>query len=735
MNNIKIRVPFQHRENYGPFNALLDTGTMTLRTDEINKMTYNYYLNCILNFMVDGIEHEVWHGGAKVNIIFSDGEDCVLTPNDLFFNIVMWYVAVKIDHPITSQFLFWDEYITQKTITDYINNNFLAENRKLFNNRFLNNVIADCTANLEKIDLVSTYLADTLNLYDDVLLMEKCPEYYQALHTDISNQALDKLRPAIDKAADIAINAIKNSKKYIGYNHGLMSNFISGEGLNKKQFAEVYIAIGTKPDANGDVIHHIITTSFMMGGVFDYVNRFIESYASKKATIMSHINVSDAGAFARKLILLNQTSLLHKRKGYICNTRNCEEIFIDSENTLKRLNMRYYKETPNGVVKYLSRNNKSLIGKKIYLYSPMTCASFARGEGVCYRCYGDLAYNNYDINIGILAAEILSNIFTQRMLSSKHLLETVITYIKWVEEFNIYFSVDVDQIVFNRAIDPRGYKILIKIDDVQKADDEDDDDEDYYYDDEDGFEEKFNIHNNYETEYYVTTFTLECPDGRQIEMYSESYVSMYMSKELYSAFNRESKDTDSDTVSIDIASMESSLFTISVENTELTKALTVISNIIDKVSVTKSMDRNQILQEFIAALNNANIKLNSVHAEVLLSNQIKSKDDMFINPSWEYDNAGYQLLSLRQALMNHPSFAVSMTYQDINKQLNNPRTYDKTAPSILDTAFAVRPQEYLQSVHIARKPKDIEDTLSARGIDKKTSSENELPNPFVIIKE
>ena len=96
---------------------------------------------------------------------------------------------------------------------------------------------------------------------------------------------------------------------------------------------------------------------------------------------------------------------------------------------------------------------------------------------------------------------------------------------------------------------------------------------------------------------------------------------------------------------------------------------------------------------------------------------------MFINPSWEYDNAGYQLLSLRQALMNHPSFAVSMTYQDINKQLNNPRTYDKTAPSILDTAFAVRPQEYLQSVHIARKPKDIEDTLSARGIDKKTSSE------------
>ena len=39
-----------------------------------------------------------------------------------------------------------------------------------------------------------------------------------------------------------------------------------------------------------------------------------------------------------------------------------------------------------------------LVGKTIFLRSPITCASASRGDGVCYRCYGDIAYTNADIN-------------------------------------------------------------------------------------------------------------------------------------------------------------------------------------------------------------------------------------------------------------------------------------------------------------------------------------------------
>ena len=722
---LKIRRPFQHPENYGPFNAILTNGTMTLYTNDINRVTYVYYLDCIMNFMVDGVEDSIWHGAGKVRVIFSDKEECILTLNDLLFNMILWYVAIKVDEPISSRFLFYDENITQKSITTYINNNFLNKNRKTYTNRFLNNVIADCTATLERIDMVAKYLADTVNLYDDVALMAACPDYWQALHTDLSGQALDKVRLTIDKSAETAINIIKDSKKYLGYKHSLASNFISGEGLNKKQFGEVYIGIGTKPDANGDVIHHIINSSFLNGGVEDDRARYIESYAGKKATIMSHINVSDAGAFARKLILLNQTSMLHRKRGYVCNTRNYETVYVDCKETLERLDMRYYKDNSNGIVKYLSKHDTFLIGQTIYLYSPMTCASYARGQGVCYRCYGDLAYVNCDVNIGILAAEILSNTFTQRMLSSKHLLETVITYIEWVKEFDEYFSVDIDQISFDPEKNPKGYRIIFKVDDVQEDDDSDDED----YDDED---EMFDTHQNYETKYYTTEFTLECPDGTKIPIYSKNLDRMYMSKDLYSKFeNKKNKDPDATMVTIPMDSIESPLFTVSVENTELTKALVVISQILDKVSVTSSMNKDQILQAFLEALNNANIKFNAVHAEILLSNQIKSKDNIFKAPAWEYDNEEYTILSLRQALLKHPSFSVSMAFQDINKQLNSPSTYDKTTPSQLDLNMVTKPQPYLQSIPIVRKAHDITETLTASHIDKNVNNGGPI-NPFVI---
>ena len=65
----------------------------------------------------------------------------------------------------------------------------------------------------------------------------------------------------------------------------------------------------------------------------------------------------------------------------------------------------------------------------------MTCESAAKGQGICYKCYGELAYVNKDINPGRYASEKLSAELTQRLLSAKHLLETVIKKIQWCKEF------------------------------------------------------------------------------------------------------------------------------------------------------------------------------------------------------------------------------------------------------------------------------------------------------------
>lgn len=723
---IKIRKPFQHLENYGPFCQLINPGKMILHTDDVNRVTYSSYMKWITNFMLDGIETDIWHGKGKVDIIFSDGEHCVLTVNDLLFNIIMWYIPVQIETPISHEFLFWDENITQSTITQYINRNFLDKNRKIYTNRYLNNIIADCTAMFSVVDKVSKYLSDTISLYDDVLLQQRCPEYYDVLHLDIGNAPLDKVKIIIAEATDKAVNIIKNSKQYLGYYHSLASNFRSGEALNKKQFGETYIAIGTKPDAYGDVIPYIINSSFINGGVTDPVSRFVESYAGIEATIISHVNVSISGTIARLMELNNIRSFLHKDPSYCCNTQNPEKIFIDNIETLKRFNLRYYSDILNGPVKPISYLDTQLIGRTIYIYSPMTCASYSRGQGICYRCYGDLAFVNSDVNIGLIASTLLSSVLTQRMLSAKHLLETIITAIEWCKEFSNYFVIETDQILFDSNKDIRGYKILIALDEIQEDDDGSDDDDD------DG--SLFITNNN--SKYYVTEFILQEPQGKQVIIKSETADKMFFSKELYNLVSRKiSKKTDEgEYIIIDISDFaETSLFSISVENSGISKSIAAINNIIDKVSVTSSMTRDQLLQEFITALNNAHINLNAVHAEVLLSNQLRSATNILKMPAWEYKDAKYTPLSLKQSLRTNPSPIESLTYQDVAGQLNNPINYQKDKPSILDLNIVKYPQQYFQTVAVTKKKDDIEGVgNSVLGIDNQIGT-NKLIDPFVIL--
>ena len=96
--------------------------------------------------------------------------------------------------------------------------------------------------------------------------------------------------------------------------------------------------------------------------------------------------------------------------------------------------------------------DKSLIGKTIYLRSPMCCESLSRGKGICIDCYGELYWTNRYINVGKIAAEFLSSQLTQTLLSAKHLLETVIQSFNWNPEFTDYFDIDTNTIKVSENI-------------------------------------------------------------------------------------------------------------------------------------------------------------------------------------------------------------------------------------------------------------------------------------------
>ena len=353
------------------------------------------------------------------------------------------------------------------------------------------------------------YLANTLNLEDSLELMNKYPEFNDTVHFDVDNIPLEDVKDKGMEATNKQIEFIKNS------DHCLRDSFRTGEAISPKQYKEFAVNIGSKPDGLGSVFPHPIKHSFMNGGLQTPEEITVESSVGRQAQNLQKNNVGQSGAFARLLELNNQDTFLHKDPSYICNSKNFEEVVIENETILKMFDLRYYRENPNGIERLLeARKDKHLIGKKLYFRSPMCCDSAAKGHGVCYRCYGDLAYANQEVNIGQIAAEGLSSIYTQILLSAKHLLESSIIKMEWNPEFYDMFKINFNTIGLKSDFVFRGYKLMI---------------------DEDVKSEEAIDEINYN--YYINAFTIITPQGEKIRMHTLDADNIYFVPEFFDIYS------------------------------------------------------------------------------------------------------------------------------------------------------------------------------------------------------
>ena len=432
----------------------------------------------------------------------------------------------------------------------------------------------------------------------------------------------------------------------------------------------------------------------MNGGLETPEELAIESSVGRVAQILQKTNVGESGSFARLLELNNQDTILHRDPNYICDTCNFQEVIIDSETILKMYDLRYYRENPNGVDKLLEVkkvNKEDFLGKKFYFRSPMTCASAARGHGICYKCYGDLAYVNKEINIGQIAAEGLSSIYTQILLSAKHLLESLVIKMEWSEGFFDYFKVEGNTIglIPNKVY--KGTKLIIN-EDIKTQEELD----------------------NIEYNYYIDNFIIKKPTGETIEIHTKEADNLYLAPEFYDYIMQlypENKVND-DTYYAELDMVQlmdfALLFFIEIKNNELSATMDKIEKLINNKSVIAGYDRNTILREFINTNIKGKITLNAVHFEVLLMNQLRDLDDSLEKPDWTLKNAPYQILTLDKALANNPSITVRLEYSKVSKTLINPTNDKLYKPSMSDVYFFENPQQYLSEEFISDeyKPQD-----------------------------
>lgn len=341
--------------------------------------------------------------------------------------------------------------------------------------------------------------------------------------------------------------------------------------------------------------------------------------------------------------------------------------------------LRYYRDNPNGVDKlleYKKVNRDEIMNRKIYVRSPMCCASHARGQGICYKCYGDLAFAEQDINIGQIAAEGLSSIYTQILLSAKHLLESLVVKMEWPDEFYQNFALAFNTIALQQDKNYKGYKIIIN--DEIKTEDELD-------------EVEFN--------YYINNFILKLPNGTEVNIHTAEADNMYIDSDFYKyIMTLPGADSDDDfNVEIDMSKLVDFpvLFVLDIKNNELSATMDKIKKLIDNKSVISQYDRHELLRQFTNTNIQGNITLNAVHFEVLLMNQIRAADSIIELPDWTNPNEPYQILTLSKALSDNQSITVRLESSKVQKTLLNPENGKLHKASISDIYFMEQPQEFL----------------------------------------
>jgi len=683
-------------ENYYIYKDLLINGKIFINVKDITKSTWRQHYDAIYSILCDGIEQKIVQSAIVIVHFDKYNISVNLSIPDYYMNLIMWYILVFSDTNIQPGHIVFEKEFTKNTIKKYIDRFLIDPKRKIYSNMELCNIIDGLQTLFKDINNFTMYLSNTMNNEDTVFMMQKDPEFDDLMHTyrylESNNLAIDEYKQETTKRTNRIIEKFKtDSKSLLGFDHCHTDAFRAGEGVNKKQFTEYQVAIGYKPNSEGNIQPKPINRSFINGGLEDPIDYFIESSAGRVAQILTKMNVGESGNFARLLNLNNGDAHLHPDHNYVCDSKNYLMLTITDEAFLNKYTNRYYKLDPERGVEYLltPESSKDLIGKTLYFRSPCTCASAARGEGICYRCYGDQAYTNNTINIGRIASEILSSVLTQILLSAKHLLETAVESLNWCDEFKNFFEIDGNTITISEELELKEWRMLIDPDNIGIDEDDiamsDEDDEDSAV--------SFNQYNE-----YITEFEMQDVNGNTYLITNEKAEKLYISPDLNSIIRKKAEPVDGK-ISINAEELkEITLFLMNVQNNGLTKTLNQLNRLLNNNTILKNYDLHSWAQAIIDTVIKGGLSINGIHLEVLMHDQIRSVDNILERPQWEYPNEPYELVSLNKALTNNPSVTISISYQKVSKLLYNPLTFRKNKPSFMDLFFMERPQKYIRNL-------------------------------------
>jgi len=180
------------------------------------------------------------------------------------------------------------------------------------------------------------------------------------------------------------------------------------------QVKQLILSRGFISNFDGEILPHPIKNSLVDG--LTQKEFFYSTYGCRKGLLDVALNTGTSGYLSRKLIFTCANLQIDKDLDD-CGTTDLLEVDVKNNRKARMLINRWaLNEEDKTLYKITEDNYKNIIGKIIFIRSPILCKS----PKICKKCYGDLYKILNSRFIGIIAAQTLGERGTQLVLRTFH---------------------------------------------------------------------------------------------------------------------------------------------------------------------------------------------------------------------------------------------------------------------------------------------------------------------------
>lgn len=541
----------------------------------------------------------------------------------------------------------------------------------------------------EEFDKIKTELFYDVDRLSDIIATELAAEFRSISMVEISrtmqnpevqkvitfdcdrflSQSLKSLESAIEKHNKTIISSLKRIE-----GDNCFRPFLLTGCLNEGQFFQSVCLGGTRTDVDDTAVTYPIKGNYINGlrGNIEYI---IESFSAKKSDDYNKDHMGDASYTKRKINLM-ASSIQHIYQGDCGSDRYIIDV-VPEEQIEGHLGRRILDDDDKEII--LTHSNiRNYIDKPIRLFSPITCNHV---DGICQKCGGYmLKLLPPNVKLGQMSTEQVMNPLQQSILSSKHLMKTLILMFGFPEELYGFFDIKDNNIYFEETGHNNKLMIGVPTEGVQNISElgefEGESIPGSYY----SAIPSIAIANNETGEIYVPPTSVE-NESKIIPYFTSEFLEFlkdHRENIIYNGemvwFSLKGFDTDQPIMGITYVSEAAYVFIKRIEN--------FFSRTDKKGGISRYKDASIAIRD-LRNLLWKRIKCNSLHIETLIrSAMITSENDMSIPKC--YDPGGIMFGQMPQINM-YRSISTEAAFERWREYTQDPKAYvTVTKTSIFD---------------------------------------------------